>query len=130
MSEAQSRALSLIEELTRIATEADDWFVEMDFSFLLDRRASCCPLAIRRESELHAACYDLLASESRIAAFLASRKAKSLRMSGSSWDVSMWQPQPGPALISWAGTMFEYLMPAIWTGSYRDSVLHCAWTGQ
>ena len=127
MSEAHSRALALIDKLTRIATEADDWFVKMDFSFLLDRRRKLLSIGYSvSKSELHAACYDLLASESRIAAYLAIAKGEIPQEVWLKLGRKHVATSAGPALISWAGTMFEYLMPAIWTGSYHDSVLQYA----
>ncbi len=127
MGQAYTRTSTLVEELNLIAAEADAWFVGMDFSFLLDRRRKLLSIGYSvTGAELHAACYDLLASESRIAAFLAIAKGEIPQEVWLKLGRKHVATSAGPALISWAGTMFEYLMPAIWTGSYRDSVLQCA----
>ncbi len=127
VGEAYTRCSTLLQDLNRIANEADDRFIGMDFTFLLDRRRKLLSIGYSvDEAKLHDACYDLLASESRIAAFLAIAKGEVPQDVWLKLGRKHVATSAGPALISWAGTMFEYLMPAIWTGSYRDSVLQCA----
>jgi hypothetical protein len=125
--EAQGRTDSLLQELLRVADDADAWFAGMDFGFLLDQRRKLLSIGYDASAgKLHSACYDLLASEARIAAFIGIAKGELPQEVWLRLGRKHVATVDGPALISWAGTMFEYLMPAIWTGSYRDSVLLCS----
>jgi hypothetical protein len=72
---------------------------------------------------VHAACYDLLASEARIAAFIAVAKGEIPQESWFLMSRSHVVVEGRPVLISWTGTMFEYLMPMLWMRSYPDTML-------
>ncbi len=59
-----------------------------------------------------------------------SPKVMCLKTHGPDWDESMLPVRGGPpTLISWAGTMFEYLMPAIWMRSQYDTLLQQSMQG-
>jgi cyclic beta-1,2-glucan synthetase len=125
LPDAIERASSLARDLRAIAAQAERLVAEMDFRFLLERRRKLLSVGYHVDTNsLDAACYDLLASEARIAVFLAIAKGDVpqdtwLRLGRSHVPV-----QGGfPALISWAGTMFEYLMPAIWMRSPGGTLL-------
>src|SRR5208282_412270 len=69
---AHARSVQLAAGLDKIAREADRWFSEMDFAFLVHPRRKLLSIGYGVDSgKLHAACYDLLASEARIATFIA-----------------------------------------------------------
>jgi hypothetical protein len=72
---------------------------------------------------LHTPCYDLLATESRTAVFVAIAKED---VPQESWFL-LGRPHTldggRPALLSWTGTMFEYLMPSLWMRSYPNTLL-------
>jgi cyclic beta-1,2-glucan glucanotransferase len=74
-------------------------------------------------SQLEPACYDLLATESRTAVFVAVAKDD---VTQECW-FRMGRPHTvvdgSPILLSWTGTMFEYLMPTLWMRSYPNSLL-------
>ncbi|MEQ1945809.1 MAG: glucoamylase family protein [Bryobacteraceae bacterium] len=66
--------------------------------------------------------YDLLASESRIGSLVAIAKGD---VPTSHW-LALGRPytsSSGQVLLSWSGTMFEYLMPLLFTHSFRNSLL-------
>ncbi|HEY3930514.1 MAG TPA: glucoamylase family protein [Candidatus Koribacter sp.] len=127
IAESSARCAGLIAELNRISEESDAWFLRMDFTFLLESRRKLLSIGYSVENaRLEASCYDLLASESRIAAFLAIAKGDIpqdvwLRLGRRHVGTNA-----GPVLISWAGTMFEYLMPSLWMGAYPNSLLECS----
>jgi hypothetical protein len=130
LEDAQGRCECLVRELRQIAADAERWVREMDFSFLLDRRRKLLSIGYDVEAgKLHDACYDLLASESRVASFIAIAKGDVpqelwLRLGRTYVTVD-----DRPTLLSWTGTMFEYLMPAVWMRSYRGSLLQRAMEG-
>ncbi len=75
LPEARSRVVRLMEDLRLIADQAGALADEMDFAFLLDRKRRLLSVGFDVETEhLHPACYDLLATESRIAVFTAIAK--------------------------------------------------------
>ena len=67
--------------------------------------------------------YDLLASEARLAGFLAIAKGD---VPESHW-FHLGRPVTSvrgvPVLLSWSGTMFEYLMPLLLMRTYADTLL-------
>jgi cyclic beta-1,2-glucan synthetase len=100
--------------LTRLATQAQAWVAGMDFAFLLDPLRGLLSIGYRvSDGSLDPGCYDLLASEARLTSFLAIAKGDV--------PVSHWfrlgralRPVERDAiLVSWSGSMFEYLMPAL-----------------
>jgi len=121
---ARLNALRLIEQLRGIAMQCERMAREMDFAFLLDRRRKLLSIGCDSETgKVHAACYDLLASEARIAAFLAVAKDDIPQESWFLLSRSHVVVYGRPVLMSWTGTMFEYLMPALWMRSYPQTML-------
>src|SRR3970282_1256369 len=86
----------------------------MQFGFLLDPERRLLSIGYRvAEGALDPSCYDLLASEARLASFVAIAKGDVasrhwFRLGGAVTPIGR-----GAALISWSGSMFEYLMPAL-----------------
>ncbi|HEX2708724.1 MAG TPA: glucoamylase family protein, partial [Solirubrobacterales bacterium] len=105
---------NLVRRLQAIADEAQQLFREMDFGFLFDPTRKLFSIGFRvREGALDPSYYDLLASEARISSFLAIAKGD---IPPDHW-FRLGRPLTpvgrGSALISWSGSMFEYLMPAL-----------------
>jgi hypothetical protein len=127
---AKVRAQRLIEDLRRVAADANQLVREMDFSYLYDRRRKLLSIGSDAETDqVHAACYDLLPSEARIAAFLA---VATDQIPQESWFNLGRNPvvDSGHAtLISWTGTMFEYLLPGIWMRLYPETLLQRSMQG-
>ena len=87
----------------------------MDFGFLYDSRRKVlsvgADVATGRVEE--SAC-DLLASEARMAAFVAIAKGEVPQESWAHRGRAHVRTQAERVLLSWTGTLFEYLMPALW----------------
>ena len=86
----------------------------MEFGFLLDRDRQLLSIGyLVNEGALDQNCYDLLASEARLASFFAIAKGD---VAAKHWFRLGRAATPvahGAALISWSGSMFEYLMPSL-----------------
>ncbi|HTV71754.1 MAG TPA: glucoamylase family protein [Rhizobiaceae bacterium] len=87
---------------------------EMDFSFLLREDRKLLSIGYRvAEHQLDEACYDLLASEARLTSLFAIAKGD---IQNEHW-FRLGRPVTEigfrGALVSWAGSMFEYLMPPL-----------------
>jgi hypothetical protein len=96
----------------------------MDFAFLLDKRRKLLSIGYDAEArKVHAACYDLLASEARIAAFISIAKDDIPQESWFQMSRSHVVVDGRAVLMSWTGTMFEYLMPQLWMRSYSATML-------
>ena len=124
LPEARSRLTELIKDLRKIADQAGTFASEMDFGFLLNQKRHLLSVGFDVETQrLHSACYDLLATESRIAVFVAIAKDD---IPQEIWFL-LGRPHAldkGRAiLLSWTGTMFEYLMPALWMRIYPNTLL-------
>ncbi len=96
----------------------------MDFSFLLVESRQLLSIGYDAVTgELYNACYDLLASEARIAFFLAVAKGDIPQQSWFRLDRSHVLVRGHASLLSWTGTMFEYLMPALWMRAYPNTLI-------
>ena len=124
LPEARSNTARLVEDLRMLAAEAGRIANEMDFGFLLNRRRKLMSVGFDVESQrLHPACYDLLATESRTAVFTAIAKEDIPQESWFLLGRAHTLDQGHPVLLSWTGTLFEYLMPGLWMRSYSNTLL-------
>ncbi len=121
---AKARAQRLVADLRQIADDAGRLVQEMDFRYLYDRRRKLLSIGSDAETgKVHAACYDLLASEARIAAFLAVANDHIPQESWFQLGRSQVADSGHATLISWTGTMFEYLLPGVWMRWYPETLL-------
>jgi hypothetical protein len=127
LPDARSHVVALIDDLTKVAEQSGKFADEMDFAFLLIRQRQMLSIGFELDKQqLHPACYDLLASEARIAYFIAIAKGD---IPQDSWFLLARVPTADlktPGLLSWTGTMFEYLMPALWMRIYPNTLLERA----
>lgn len=104
----------LNDRLAGIAAAAREMALAMDFAFLLDPERKLLSIGYSvAGSSLDPSCYDLLASEARLASLFAIAKGDVetqhwFRLGRTSTPMG-----GGAALISWSGSMFEYLMPSL-----------------
>jgi hypothetical protein len=127
---AGERIRALIHSLEMLASEAMRFATEMDFGFLLDRSRLLLSIGYEVDRQhLHQACYDMLSSEARIATFIAVAKGEAPQLSWFKLGRIHTLAYGRPVLISWTGTMFEYLMPSLWMRSYPDTLVSRTLTG-
>jgi len=122
---AAENAAAFARRLAGLIQSTEDMIRSMDFTFLFDRSRKLFSIGYRpKEGILDLSCYDLLASEARLTSFVAIAKGD---VESSHWfrlGRSFTPVGRGSALISWSGSMFEYLMPALVMHSPAVSVLH------
>jgi len=124
LPETRANAVQLIQDLRTIAATAGELADEMDFRFLLNPRRKLLSVGFDVESQqVHPACYDLLATESRIAVFAAIAKEDIRQESWFTLGRAHTLDHGRPVLLSWTGTMFEYLMPLLWMRAYPNTLL-------
>jgi cyclic beta-1,2-glucan synthetase len=89
-------------------------FDGMEFGFLFNAERELLSIGYRVEDgSLDTDCYDLLASEARLASFVAIAKGDLPTRHWFRLGRAMASVGYGAALISWSGSMFEYLMPSL-----------------
>ena len=97
---------------------------EMDFSFLYDRARDLLVIGYnvddRRPDAGH---YDLLASEVRLASFVAIATGQIPQASWFALGRQLATLERKTVLLSWSGSMFEYLMPMLVMPSYDNTLL-------
>ena len=124
LSAARPRLEQLKADIATIASQAESHADTMEYGFLFVEPRQLLSIGYDGGTgELHSACYDLLASEARIASFLAVAKGDIPQRSWFRLDRSHVLVDGRPVLLSWTGTMFEYLMPALWMRNFPDTLI-------
>jgi len=111
---AAESANDLIARLHAIETGARALLDAMKFDFLFDSDRELLSIGYRvADGTLEANFYDLLASEARLASFVAIAKGDLPTRHWFRLGRAMAAVGSGAALVSWSGSMFEYLMPSL-----------------
>ncbi len=100
----------------------------MNFRFLFDPKRQLFAIGYRladadSAGRLDASYYDLLASEARLASFIAIAKGDVPEMHWFHLGRSVTSVRGAPVLLSWSATLFEYLMPLLVMRTYPDTLL-------
>ena len=96
----------------------------MDYEFLYDTSVNLLTIGYDvGERRRDPACYDLLASEARLASFLLIAQGQLPQKHWFSLGRQLTSYGGNVSLISWSGSMFEYLMPQLIMPSYENTLL-------
>ena len=124
ITEASSRAAARIATIDRLAAMCSD-FADLEYDFLYDKSKNL--LAIGYNVDEHrrdTGFYDLLASEVSLCIFVAIAQGKLPQESWFALGRSLTNTKTGkPVLLSWSGSMFEYLMPQLVMPVYDNTLL-------
>ena len=117
---AAGRLLDLFERVGAHATG----FIEIETNFLFDPARDLLAIGynvseLRRDSSF----YDLLASEARLASFVGIADGELPQAHWFALGRQLTSSTAGPLLLSWSGSMFEYLMPLLVMPSYPETLL-------
>ena len=105
---------ALAARLAALETTARTTALEMGYDFLVDHERKLLSIGYQvREAILDPNCYDLLASEARLASFMAIAKGDVPARHWFRLGRAVTPVAQGAALLSWSGSMFEYLMPEL-----------------
>ncbi|MGH9967775.1 MAG: GH36-type glycosyl hydrolase domain-containing protein [Pyrinomonadaceae bacterium] len=121
---AAGTAKEVLSRLSRLAQKCVQTFEEIDFHFLLDPERKVFTVGynvtdLRPDNSF----YDLLASEARLASFVAIAKGDVRQEHWFRMGRQLAEVDGGRALISWTGSMFEYLMPLLVMRNYDGTLL-------
>ncbi|MGH7483766.1 MAG: glucoamylase family protein, partial [Longimicrobiales bacterium] len=124
------RAADLLARLDALAGRAYAYAQEMDFRVLFDRRREVFAIGYQQTSHtLDDSYYDLLASEARLASFVAIAKGDVPVEHWFRLGRGLTRAAGETALVSWSGSMFEYLMPALVMRSFPFTMLDQTYRG-
>jgi cellobiose phosphorylase len=123
ISESSCRAVNMMEDIETLIRQCGD-FTNIEYDFIFDK--SCNLLSIgynvsnwRRDTSF----YDLLAGEARFSNFVGIAQGKLPQDSWFSMGRLLTTARKKPVLVSWSGSMFEYLMPLLVMPTYENSLL-------
>jgi cyclic beta-1,2-glucan synthetase len=118
------QAIALRPRLSALEKAARDLALGMEFGFLRNKERKLLSIGyLVVEDAADTNCYDLLASEARLAAFVAIAKGDVPAREWFRLGRAMTQVRHGAALLSWSGSMFEYLMPSLVMRAPAESLL-------
>ena len=121
---AGHQAETRIKVIDRLAKMANA-FAQMEYEFLFDSASRLLAIGYNvTERRQDASFYDLLASEARFAAFVAIAQGQLPQESWFALSRLLTTTGGEPILLSWSGSMFEYLMPLLVMPSYENTLLH------
>lgn len=114
----------IVSKLESLSERANTLALRMDFRFLFDEKRKLFVIGYNvNDSRFDNSYYDLLASESRLASFVAIAKGDIPQEHWFRLGRQMAPVRGGRALIAWTATMFEYLMPLLVMKRYDDTLL-------
>ncbi len=110
-------------ELEDLAHRCDE-LARMDFTLLYDSSRGLFSIGYNvSQHRLDTSCYDLLASEARLASYVAIALGQVEQNHWFRLGRSLTSAGGKPTLISWSGSMFEYLMPMLVMPTYENTLL-------
>jgi cyclic beta-1,2-glucan synthetase len=121
---ARANAAQAVAGFQALSAAAERLADSINMGFLYDRQRRLFGVGYAvggpREFTSH---YDLLASECRLASLVAIAKGDAPAEHWYALNRPWVYSDRGQALLSWSGTMFEYLMPVLFTRTFTNSLL-------
>jgi len=115
---------NLRDELNELAVRAGAFAYGMEFGFLYNAEVRLFAIGYNLSAgQMDANHYDLLATEARLASIFAIAKHDVPAEHWFSLSRPITRLWGKPSILSWNGSMFEYLMPPIFLPSRRDTLL-------
>ena len=119
----RERARERIALVEQLAQQTGDLAL-MDYRFLYDNTRDLLAIGYNvDERRLDAGYYDLLASEARLASFVGIAQGELPQDNWFALGRLLTTSGGEPVLLSWTGSMFEYLMPMLVMPSYEGTLL-------
>jgi cyclic beta-1,2-glucan synthetase len=121
--EASDRARRRLLALETLAQQGME-MADMDFTFLSDTERELFAIGFNvAEQRRDASFYDLLASEARLCSYVAIALGQVSQDHWFSLGRLLVASRGEPILVSWSGSMFEYLMPLLVMPNYENTLL-------
>jgi cellobiose phosphorylase len=121
--EASDQACQRLLALETLARQSDE-LAAMDFTFLFDPARDLFSTGFNvTERRCDPSFYDLLASEARLCSYVAIALGQVPQDHWFSMGRLLVAARGEPILVSWSGSMFEYLMPLLVMPNYENTLL-------
>ncbi len=121
--EGSTRARERLATIEALAFRSGELTV-MDYDFLFDTSRHLLAIGYNvQDRRVDASCYDLLASEARLASFVGIAQGALPKESWFALGRLLTRAGGEPVLLSWSGSMFEYLMPQLVMPTYERTLL-------
>jgi len=121
--QGSERAQRRMEKIARLSAEARE-FATMDFRFLYNTTTDLLAIGYNvSDRRLDVACYDLLASEVRLCSFVGIAQGQFPQEHWFALGRQLCIIGGEQLLLSWSGSMFEYLMPLLVMPTYQNTLL-------
>ena len=129
VAEGSANARARLEEIAQLARLARE-FAAMDFRFMYNADTDLLAIGYNvSERRLDGNSYDLLASEARLASFVGIAQGQLPQEHWFALGRQLCLVGGEQMLLSWSGSMFEYLMPLLVMPTYRDTLLDQTYHG-
>jgi cyclic beta-1,2-glucan synthetase len=123
LRDAGARARERLVTIESFARRCDE-MAAMDFTFLVDPTRELFVTGFNvAERRCDTGFYDLLASEARLASYVAIALGQVPQDQWFSMGRLLVATRGEPVLVSWSGSMFEYLMPMLVMPTYENTLL-------
>ncbi len=120
---ASEYARARIADIESLAAECGD-LARMEYDFLFDKARNLLAIGYNAsERRRDASYYDLLASEARLCSFVAIAQGQLPQENWFALGRLLTTFGGEPILLSWSGSMFEYLMPLLVMPMYENTLL-------
>ncbi len=120
---ATEHAATRLAALRELAARSDE-LADHDYDLLYDKARHLLAIGYNAtDRRLDASYYDLLASEARLASFVGIAQGKLPQEHWFHLGRLLTTTRGRPALLSWSGSMFEYLMPLLVMPTYPGTLL-------
>ncbi len=117
------RAGERVQSIASLVRQCDE-LAQMDFGFLYDHERHLFTIGYNvSDGREDPGYYDLLASEARLANFVAIAQGQVLQESWFALGRLLTVADGKSVLLSWGGSMFEYLMPILVMPTYENTLL-------
>lgn len=125
LQKSKENTVDLFDQINKLMQKIDFYIERMEFKFLYDKKRDVFFLGYQVGSgRLDQNHYDLLASEARTASLIAIAQNEVPRSHWLHMSRPFTEVTGIPTLVSWNGSMFEYLMPNLFTHTYPGTLLH------
>ena len=123
ITEASLRARERIAAIERLAQQASE-LARMEYDFLFDKARQLLTIGYNvGERRRDSGYYDLLASEARLCTFVGIAQGQLPQDSWFALGRLLTTAGGEPILLSWSGSLFEYLMPLLVMPTYENTLL-------
>ena len=120
---SQNMLNELFISISHIQMKCDE-YADIEYQFLFDKAQNLLAVGYNvDEQRRDNSYYDLLASEARLATFTGIAQGKIPQESWFALGRQLTNAGSMPVLLSWSGSMFEYLMPMLIMPTYENTLL-------